>query len=189
VREYVWDPMKWRFADPAARGRRHGRGAEMGGRLHTRSVGRLRLSQAAAGPRSNGGDSRQCHGWGKTLSAVRYACSFRNMPGNWRRQPQFRRRLPEAVRHDIYAPSCTIACRIRLARNHGRHDARRVGQLHCRPHCQPLQLPRTQLRMRCRVCASAMAAISSAVEGLIQNDFDVAVSGGIDRNMGAPTFR
>jgi len=37
-------------------------------------------------------------------------------------------------------------------------------------------------------CASAMAAISSAVEGLIQNDFDVAVSGGIDRNMGAPTF-
>ena len=37
-------------------------------------------------------------------------------------------------------------------------------------------------------CASAMAAISSAVEGLVANDFDVAVSGGIDRNMGAPTF-
>ncbi|HVN06357.1 MAG TPA: beta-ketoacyl synthase N-terminal-like domain-containing protein, partial [Bryobacteraceae bacterium] len=37
-------------------------------------------------------------------------------------------------------------------------------------------------------CASAMAAIKSAVEGLIENDFDVAVTGGIDRNMGAPTF-
>ena len=37
-------------------------------------------------------------------------------------------------------------------------------------------------------CASAMAAISAAVEGLIGNDFDVAVTGGIDRNMGAPTF-
>ncbi len=37
-------------------------------------------------------------------------------------------------------------------------------------------------------CASAMAAISSAVEGLVQRDFDVAVTGGIDRNMGAPTF-
>ncbi len=37
-------------------------------------------------------------------------------------------------------------------------------------------------------CASAMAAISAAVEGLVANDFDVAVSGGIDRNMGAPTF-
>ena len=37
-------------------------------------------------------------------------------------------------------------------------------------------------------CASTMAAISSAVEGLVENDFDVAVTGGIDRNMGAPTF-
>jgi len=37
-------------------------------------------------------------------------------------------------------------------------------------------------------CASAMAAISSAVEGLIEHDFDVVLTGGIDRNMGAPTF-
>ena len=37
-------------------------------------------------------------------------------------------------------------------------------------------------------CASAMAAITSAVEGLIQRDFDIAVTGGIDRNMGASTF-
>jgi len=37
-------------------------------------------------------------------------------------------------------------------------------------------------------CASAMAAIHAASEGLIQNDFDVAVSGGIDRNMGPSTF-
>jgi acyl transferase domain-containing protein/NAD(P)-dependent dehydrogenase (short-subunit alcohol dehydrogenase family) len=37
-------------------------------------------------------------------------------------------------------------------------------------------------------CASAMAAISSAVEGLVQNDFDLAVTGGIDRNMGVSTF-
>ena len=37
-------------------------------------------------------------------------------------------------------------------------------------------------------CASAMAAISAAVEGLVQNNFDIAVTGGVDRNMGAPTF-
>jgi acyl transferase domain-containing protein/acyl carrier protein len=37
-------------------------------------------------------------------------------------------------------------------------------------------------------CASAMAAISSAAEGLIQNDFDAVITGGIDRNMGATTF-
>src|SRR5271167_3086154 len=37
-------------------------------------------------------------------------------------------------------------------------------------------------------CASAMAAMSAAVEGLVANNFDVAVTGGIDRNMGASTF-
>ena len=37
-------------------------------------------------------------------------------------------------------------------------------------------------------CASAMAAISTAIEGLVQNDFDAVITGGIDRNMGAPTF-
>ena len=37
-------------------------------------------------------------------------------------------------------------------------------------------------------CASAMAAISSAAEGLIQHDFDTVITGGIDRNMGATTF-
>ncbi len=37
-------------------------------------------------------------------------------------------------------------------------------------------------------CASAMAAINAAAEGLIQNDFDFAVTGGIDRNMGVSTF-
>src|SRR5579871_4164926 len=37
-------------------------------------------------------------------------------------------------------------------------------------------------------CASAMAAISAAAEGLIEHDFDLAITGGIDRNMGAPTF-
>ena len=37
-------------------------------------------------------------------------------------------------------------------------------------------------------CASAMAAMTAAVEGLIAHDFDAAITGGIDRNMGAATF-
>ena len=37
-------------------------------------------------------------------------------------------------------------------------------------------------------CASAMAAITAAVEGLREHDFDAALTGGIDRNMGAPSF-
>ncbi len=37
-------------------------------------------------------------------------------------------------------------------------------------------------------CASAMAAMTAAAEGLIQKDFDAVITGGIDRNMGASTF-
>jgi acyl transferase domain-containing protein len=37
-------------------------------------------------------------------------------------------------------------------------------------------------------CASAMAAISAAAGGLVANDFDIAVTGGIDRNMGVSTY-
>ncbi|HYF26632.1 MAG TPA: type I polyketide synthase, partial [Baekduia sp.] len=37
-------------------------------------------------------------------------------------------------------------------------------------------------------CASAMAAMDAAIEGLIDRQFDVAITGGIDRNMGASTF-
>jgi acyl transferase domain-containing protein/acyl carrier protein len=37
-------------------------------------------------------------------------------------------------------------------------------------------------------CASAMAAISAAAEGLVAKDYDFAVTGGIDRNMGVSSY-
>ena len=37
-------------------------------------------------------------------------------------------------------------------------------------------------------CASAMAAMSAAVEGLEEYDYDAVITGGIDRNMGASTY-
>jgi acyl transferase domain-containing protein/NAD(P)-dependent dehydrogenase (short-subunit alcohol dehydrogenase family) len=37
-------------------------------------------------------------------------------------------------------------------------------------------------------CASAMAALSAAIEGLEEGDFDAVVTGGVDANMGAHTF-
>ena len=37
-------------------------------------------------------------------------------------------------------------------------------------------------------CASAMAAIDPAAEGLVQGDYDAVLCGGIDRNMGASTY-
>ncbi len=37
-------------------------------------------------------------------------------------------------------------------------------------------------------CASAMAAMSAAIEGLVEGDFDAVVTGGIDRNMGVNAY-
>jgi acyl transferase domain-containing protein/NAD(P)-dependent dehydrogenase (short-subunit alcohol dehydrogenase family)/acyl carrier protein len=37
-------------------------------------------------------------------------------------------------------------------------------------------------------CASAMAAMTAAIEGLAQGDYDAVVTGGVDRNMGASSF-
>ena len=37
-------------------------------------------------------------------------------------------------------------------------------------------------------CASAMAAMDAAFEGLVERDFDVAITGGVDRNMAASMF-
>ena len=37
-------------------------------------------------------------------------------------------------------------------------------------------------------CASAMAAFQAAMEGLVEHEFDQVVTGGVDRNMGASTF-
>ncbi len=37
-------------------------------------------------------------------------------------------------------------------------------------------------------CASALAAMDATVDGLIAHEFDVAITGGVDRNMGANSF-
>ena len=37
-------------------------------------------------------------------------------------------------------------------------------------------------------CASAMAAMNSAVSGLVEGEYDAVITGGIDRNMGASTY-
>ncbi|HET8757595.1 MAG TPA: SDR family NAD(P)-dependent oxidoreductase [Solirubrobacteraceae bacterium] len=37
-------------------------------------------------------------------------------------------------------------------------------------------------------CASALAAMDVAIEGLVEREFDAVVAGGVDRNMGASTF-
>ena len=75
-----------------------------------------------------------------------------------------------------------------ISGDHGRHHARRTGELHCRAHRERLQLSRSEFHRRCRLRVRDGRHLSAASEGLIENDFDVAITGGIDRNMGASTF-
>ena len=37
-------------------------------------------------------------------------------------------------------------------------------------------------------CASALAAMDAAVDGLVDDEYDAVITGGVDRNMGASTF-
>jgi acyl transferase domain-containing protein/NAD(P)-dependent dehydrogenase (short-subunit alcohol dehydrogenase family) len=37
-------------------------------------------------------------------------------------------------------------------------------------------------------CASGLAAMAASIEGLVNREYDAVLTGGIDRNMGAPTF-
>ena len=185
VREYAWDPLKWRMADSAARRRRHGRGATLGDCLHPRSAGRLRLPGPAAEYRAHGRHSGQRHGRREAL----HDGDARALPGI-RPRTGGERHLRRAARRGA-------------ARDHARSGAPawatgcpRSPKTACPanwPTASPAGSP-TSINFHgpnfvCdAACASAMAAISAAAEGLIEHDFDVAVTGGIDRNMGASTF-
>ncbi|SPF53309.1 hypothetical protein SBA4_5570002 [Candidatus Sulfopaludibacter sp. SbA4] len=155
VRDYEWDPLKWRLGpaevapgDSAARRRCHGRRTEVGDCLHARSAGRLRLPPAAAGPRTHGGDPGQRHGGGKALFHLP-AHLLSGVRARTGRKRHFRRAAGGgAQRHHARIPQ---PHRPASSRNHRRHHARRAGQRNRRPHCQHVQLPRPQFRDRRRL--------------------------------------
>ena len=129
VREYPWDPMKWHLPIPPRVADCHGWVAEMGDRLHPRSAGRLRLSQASAGPGSHRGDPGQCHGRGKALShrVAHVLSGIRARIGGKR---QFRRAAgSDAPRHHP-----------RIARAHRQASAPRLPKTAC-PANWPTALP------------------------------------------------
>ncbi len=150
VREYAWDPMKWRLPIPPRVADAMDECAKVGHRLHPRSAGRLRLSGAAAGSRSHGCDPRQCHGRRKALSHRRCACSFLNTRANWPEVASFAA-LPEPLRarhHPRIARSASTSILPEVT------EDTMPGELaNCiaGPHREHLQLPRSQLRMRRRL--------------------------------------
>ena len=184
VREHVWEPMKWRLAIPP------------------RVVDAMDESQKWAIACTR--EALEDYGYPKRpLNTDRTAVILGNAMGGERHYltvtrvlfPEYARELaetasfaalPEAVRRDITRQF---------------HD--RMGKLfpEITEDTMPGELSNCIAGRIANVfnfhgpnyvcdaaCASAMAAISSAIEGLVQNDFDLAVTGGIDRNMGVSTF-
>ncbi|MGA2920688.1 MAG: SDR family oxidoreductase [Candidatus Sulfotelmatobacter sp.] len=184
VREHVWDPIKWRLPIPP------------------RVVDAMDESQKWAIACTR--EALEDYGYPKRpLDNDRTAVILGNAIGGEKQYftvarvlfPEFARELsesasfaalPEALRRDI---------------NNQFHD--RVGKLlpEITEDSMPGELSNCIAGRIANVfnfhgpnyicdaaCASAMAALNSAAEGLIQNDFDVAVSGGLDRNMGVSSF-
>jgi acyl transferase domain-containing protein len=156
----------------------------MGHRLHPRSAGGLRLSEASAGSGPYGRDPGQCHGGRETLflRAAHLLSRIRSRTG---RSGSFAA-LPEALRHDITREL---------------HDRMAKAIPEITEDTMPGELANCIAGRIANIfnfhgpnyvvdaaCASAMAAISSAIEGLVAKDFDAVVTGGIDRNMGASSF-
>ena len=157
----------------------------MGYRLHAPGAGRLWLSRAAARYRPHGRDPGQRHGRRAALSHFSARAFSRIRPRTGGKLPALRR--------------CRKPCAARLPRELHQRMGARLPEI--TEDTMPGELANCIAGRIANIfnfhgpnfvtdaaCASAMAALTAAVEGLIEKDFDVAVTGGIDRNMGAPTF-
>ena len=184
VRDFVWEPMKWKLAIPP-----RVVDAMDGAQKWAIACTREALADYGYPGRALNPDrtavilGNAMAGEKHYLTALRvyfpeYARDLEETPGF--------AALPEAVRHEI-----TRELRDRIA-----HDLPEITE-----DSMPGELANCIAGRIANVfnfhgpnyvcdaaCASAMAAISSTVEGLIQNEYDAAITGGIDRNMGASTY-
>ncbi len=184
VRKYVWDPVKWRLPIPP------------------RVVDAMDVSQKWAIACTR--EALEDYGYPKRpLNNDRTAVILGNAIGGEKHYltvarvlfPEFARELaesasfvalPEAVRHDI-----TDQFHVRMGKLFPEiTEDSMPGEL---SNCIAGRIANVfnfhGPNYVCdAACASAMAAISAATEGLVQHHYDVAVAGGLDRNMGASSF-
>ena len=185
VREFPWDPMKWRMPLPPRVAEAMDEAQQWALACTREALEDYGYPEAATEPRPHSGDPRQCHGRGKTLSDCIARLSFRNTRTNWTRAPNLPR-CPKAMQADI------------IRELHSR-VGKRLPEI--TEDCMPGELANCLAGRIANIfnfrgpnfttdaaCASAMAAISAAVHGLVQHDFDAVVAGGIDHNMGVSTF-
>ena len=177
-------PARLEAADAAEGHRRDGRRARSGRSPARAWRCRRRLARAAARPRPHRGDPRQRDG-------RREALPHRAADRVPRARPRAR------------APRASRRCRPTCARDRARAAPNMDAWL---PRISEDTMPGELANCTAgrvanlfnlhgpnftvdAACASAMAAMDAAIEGLVERDFDVAITGGVDRNMGASTLR
>ena len=116
------------------------------------------------------------------LTALRLA--FPELERELAKSPSFAD-LPESAREAI-ARELPRTGRVAAAGHRG-HDARRAGNILAGRVANLFNLRGPNFVVDA-ACASAMAAMDAAIEGLVEREFDAVLTGGIDRNMGASTF-
>ena len=184
VRDYVWDPVKWRLAIPP------------------RVIDAMDLAQkwAIAATR----EALEDYGYPKRpLDADRVAVILGNaMAGEKHYQTNLRLNFPEYAHELEEVPAfAALPDSTRAGITHELHD--RIGRHfpEVTEDTMPGELANCIAGRIANIynfhgpnfvcdaaCASAMAAMSAAVEGLLAHDFDAVITGGIDRNMGAAIF-
>ena len=185
VREYAWDPMKWRMAIPP-------RVADAMDGSQRWAITATREALADYGYPGRPLDTERtaviignAMGGEKHYLTAYCALTSPNTPGTWRKAP--------------HSPLCPLPSGATSRANGTPAWADRLPPI--TEDSMPGELANCLAGRIANVfnfrgpnftcdaaCASAMAAINAAAEGLIENDFDVALTGGVDRNMGASTF-
>ena len=184
VREYAWEPMKWRLAIPP------------------RVVDAMDGSQKWAIACTR--EALEDYGYPKRpLNTDRTAVILGNAMGGERHYFTVMRVYFPEYEHELSESTSFAALPEAVRRNISRELHERMGKHlpEITEDSMPGELANCIAGRIANIfnfhgpnfvcdaaCASTMAAISSAAEGLIQNYYDVAVTGGIDRNMGVSTF-
>ena len=182
VRSFEWDPLRVEAPDPAARRRRDGRRAEVGGQRRTRQV----LLDYGSPERP--------------LDRERTAVILGNaMAGEKHYRTALRDQLPRAGARARASADASRALppevRERSSRRRTsaeRRDSRRSPRTRCPASS------RTSSPVGWRTCSTSAARTTSStrparrpwrrwrppIEGLVSGEYDAAITGGIDRNMG-----
>ena len=186
MRDWDWDPLAWKLPIPPKVGDGDGRRPEVGGRVHAHGA-----AGRTAGPSGRSTSIAPRVILGNAMAGEKhYLTALRIMFPELARELERRAELRGAARRRARDDRARAAREPRglAAADHRGHDAGRAGQLPRRPGRQPVQPARAELHRRRGLRVRDGRDGRDRRRAARRHEFDAAITGGIDRNMGATTF-